>query len=111
MSACSSKETIWSTKVVSPDGSWIANARTDAWSGPGISTAASAVCLARSDEPRTCTDVISYMENEDNPHPQFAWASDNELVVRIPDPSKVDLQTIKFANIRITLEALAAKGS
>ena len=107
----SSRETIWSAKVVSPNGVWIANARTDAWSGPGVGTAASSVCLARTAEPRDCTDVISYMESATNLRPQITWGSDNELVVRIPDPSKVDLQTVKFADIRITLKALPTSAS
>jgi hypothetical protein len=103
--ACS-KEVIWSAKVVSPNGKWIASARTDVWDGPGVGAAATAVCLARSIEPNQCTDVVVYPPSATNPTPKIIWTSDDELVVRIPDPSKVVLQTVKFSNIRIVLEAL-----
>jgi hypothetical protein len=99
-------KTVWSTQVVSPDGRWIAGARTEVWSGPGVGTVESTIYLARSDKPRDFTDVISYPENPANPHPQITWESDDELVVRVPNPTTVDLQMIKLANIRIRLEAL-----
>lgn len=78
------KKTIWSAKAASPDGLWLATARTYAWSGPAVGTAASSVCLARSTGQRECTDVISYMERAGNARPQVVWGSDDELIVRIP---------------------------
>jgi hypothetical protein len=104
-------KTVWSTKVVSPNGQWTAGARTEVWSGPGVGTVESTIYLARSDKPRDSTDVIGYPENPTNPHPQITWGSDDELVVRVPNPATVDLQMIKFASIRIRLEALPNGGS
>ena len=51
--------------------------------------------------------MIVYPPNSANPAPEIKWLSDDELVVRIPDPSKVALQTVKFGNVRIVLEALS----
>jgi hypothetical protein len=104
-------KTVWSTQVVSPNGQWIAAARTEVWSGPGVGTVESTIYLARSDKPRDFTDVVSYPEGPANPHPQIAWESDDELVVRVRNPATVDLQMIKLANIRIRLEALPNSAS
>jgi hypothetical protein len=38
LAACS-KEAIWSIRVVSPNGQWIAGARTDMWDGLGVGAA------------------------------------------------------------------------
>jgi hypothetical protein len=110
LAACS-KEVVWSVRVVSPNGQWIAGARTDMWDGLGVGAAASSVCLARSSEPDKCTDVIVYPPSATSPAPGIKWASDDELVVRIPEPSKVALQTVKFSNVQIVLEALPSPGS
>jgi hypothetical protein len=104
-------KTVWSTKVVSPDGLWIAIARTDVWSGPVVGTAASAICVARSDRPHGCTDVVVYPEGPTNPHPQISWQSDKELLVRVPNPSNLYQQTIMFARLHIKLESLDSAGS
>jgi hypothetical protein len=111
MLAACSKGAIWSTKLVSPNGQWIAGARTDTWDGIGVGAAASAVCIARASEPNNCTDIVVYPPNAMYPTPQITWLSSDDLVVRVPDPSKVVLQTIKFADIRIKLEALPSKDS
>jgi hypothetical protein len=55
------RQTVWSTKAVSPDGQWEAGARTQVWHGPGVGTAASSVYLARTDDPHNSTDIVSYM--------------------------------------------------
>ena len=104
-------KTVWSTKAVSPDGEWIAGARTQTWSGPGIATAASSVYLVRARDPGKPKDIVSYMEGDTTPRPQIAWRSSNELVVYVPYPDDLNLQAIKFADIRILVEPIKGQVS
>jgi hypothetical protein len=104
-------KTVWSTTTTSPDGRWIAAARTQGWSGPGIGTVESSVYLERtqgSGQTREPQEVISYPEGQGNSRPQIKWLSATELVVGIPAQAQVhlDLQVVKFADIQIKLEVL-----
>jgi hypothetical protein len=103
--------TVWSTTATSPDGQWIAGARTQGWSGLGIGTVESSVYLERtrgSRRTREPQDVISYPEDQGNARPQIKWLSARELVVTIPAQaqSHLDLQVVKFADIQIKLEVI-----
>jgi hypothetical protein len=100
--ACGPK-TEWSTKMASPDGRWVAGARTQTWSGPGIGTAATSVYLARARDLQNATDVIGYFEGVASPHPQLRWITSSNLVVEVPDPNNLNLQVVKFADVRITV--------
>lgn len=97
---------IWSTTSVSPDGKWIASARTQMWSGPGIGTVGSSVYLVRAHESHDPTEVVDYLEGAKSPRPQIEWRSVNDLVVRVPNPANLNLQVVKFADIRISVESI-----
>jgi hypothetical protein len=101
---------VWSTTAVSPDGKWIAGARTQMWSGPGIGTVGSSVYLVRAhaSDPR---DVVDYLEGAKSPRPQIEWRSANDLVVRVPSPADLNLQVVKFADIRISVEPIEKHAS
>jgi hypothetical protein len=99
-------KTMWSTTAVSPDGKWIAGARTQMWSGPGNATVASTVNLVRAHDSHDPADIVSYLEGAKSPRPQIEWRSANDLVVRVPNPADLNLQVIKFADIRISVEPL-----
>jgi hypothetical protein len=110
--SCSLKpETIWSTTEPSPDGLWVAGARTQMWSGPGIGTVESSAYLVRANDSHDPRDVISYPEGQGDPHPQIKWRSAKELVVIVPAHTTLDLQVIKFADIQISLEYLPSGAS
>jgi hypothetical protein len=103
--------TVWSTTETSPDGQWIAGARTQGWSGPGIGTVESSVYLERtrgSRQTREPQDVISYPEGQGTVQPQIEWMSATELVVAIPAEAQahLDLQVVKYADIQIKLAVL-----
>jgi hypothetical protein len=107
-------KTVWSTTASSPDGQWIAKARTQGWSGPGIGTVESSVYLERtrgSRRTREPQEVISYPEGQGNARPQIKWLSATELVVGIPAQAHLDLQVVKFADIQIKLEVLPSGAS
>lgn len=103
--------TVWSTTAASPDGRWIAVARTQGWSGPGIGTVESSVYLQRTQGSRQTGqpfDVISYPAGQYNTRPQIKWISATELVVAISAEEKahLDLQVVKFADVQVQVEVL-----
>lgn len=104
-------KTVWSITATSPDGQWIAGARTQGWSGPGIGTVESSVYLERtqgSRQAREPQDVVSYPEGQGNARPQIKWLSTTELVVSIPAQAQahLDLQVVKFADVQIKVHVL-----
>jgi hypothetical protein len=99
-------KTVWSTTSVSPDGMWIAGARTQMWSGPGTGTVGSIVYLVRARDSREPRDIVGYLEGAESPRPQIEWRSASDLVVRVPNPANLNLQVVKFADIRISVEPL-----
>jgi hypothetical protein len=106
-------KTVWSTTAVSPDGNWVASGRTQMWSGPGAAYVASSVHLARANKPNDRTEIISYPEGARDARLHIEWTSAKELTVRVPNPAALDFQAVKFADIRITVDALtgAVSGS
>jgi hypothetical protein len=100
---------VWSSKTTSSNGHWIAGAKTKVWSGPGAAASLTSVYLALSDDESHLTDVVSYPEDPHDPRPEVEWRTDRELVVRVPDPDGLILQTILFSDVHISVEALHKK--
>jgi len=44
-----------------------------------------------------------------DPRSEVEWRTDRELVVRVPDPDGLVLQTILFSDVHISVEALHKK--
>ena len=101
-------KTVWSTTAVSPDGKWIASGRTQTWSGPGIGTVESSVHLARAEKPNDRMEIISYPEGARDARPNIEWTSARELTVHVPNPTALDFQAVKAADIRIRVDAIAS---
>jgi hypothetical protein len=101
-------KTVWSTTAVSPDGNWVASGRRQMWSGPGTGNVESSVHLARANKPNDRTEIISYPEGARDARPHIEWTSAKELTVRVPNPAALDFQAVKFADIRITVAAIAS---
>jgi hypothetical protein len=97
---------VWSERKTSPSGKWIASSRTEVWSGPGVGTVESSVSISRADKPSESVDIVSYPEGTADARAQVIWNSDKELLIRVPNPAVVDLQMIKFADVRIYVEQL-----
>jgi hypothetical protein len=103
-------ETVWSTTLISPDGKWVAGARTQMWSGPGVGTAGSSVYISRADDPRNLTVIVDYPLGAVDIHPQIKWRSAQELEVGVPNTETLTFQAVKFADIRITVKGISNIG-
>jgi hypothetical protein len=66
------------------------------------------VQLARADKPNDRTVIISYPEGARDARPKIEWTSARELTVRVPNPAALDFQAVKFVDIRITVDSIAA---
>jgi hypothetical protein len=99
--------TVWSTQASSPDGKWVALARTDRYSGPGNAYISTTVLL-RSTTRSTDQAVIEY---PDGGFPLYlVWLTPSRLQVRLNKHVDLNLQVVKFANVEIDVRDSATVG-
>ena len=108
---CKDGATTWSAEVRSPDAQWVATARTQSWSGPGTAYDATTVYLAqRSGSP---TAVLGFSHQFQTMKLVMTWPMPRHLDVaygpseRPGDSVKVDLETVRFGDVDITLHQLS----
>lgn len=105
LAACGANPvTIATQSARSPDGAWLAVARTDRYSGPGNAGLFELVALIRL---RGRRDTIQVLELEaPGPPPieiQLGWQSATTLRIVYTQAAAVDLQTIRAAGINIAV--------
>ena len=95
--------TIWSKEARSPDGYWLATARTKQWSGPGTAYVATSVYLKRTNGPKDEIEVLEF-SHEDTPRMYLAmdWVTPKHLDVTYGSRATIDFQAIKCSGIDIT---------
>ena len=104
---CSNRVTTWSTEVRSPDGSWLATARPEQWSGPGNAYDATTVSLKRKDSSEA-TDVVVLSHQYDRIVLTLKWPTPTHLEVSVA-PSKagdklsLDYQVARMAGVDVTV--------
>ena len=117
LSGCHNSPTVWKQDVRSPDGAWIATARTDQWGGFGsgwIDTTVSIRKVNRTVNDGKPFDVFSYpgggsipksyvlsTENADS-QLQIVWLTPRHLQITHLSPVNPDLVVVRFADIDIS---------
>lgn len=99
--------TIASIDLKSPDGGWIALARTEQYSGPGNAGLYESVWLERTAGKRDAIEVL--LLDEENPPPvdvKLQWLTPSHLEIAYREPATVDFHLIKYASIDISLRVL-----
>lgn len=110
---CQDVKTIWSMEVRSPDGHWLAIAKTVQHFGPGTAGIQTIVYLkSNSDDP---TQILLLSHNGDDQSPlinlTMKWISPTHLYVAYTGHPTLDVQTVKFGGIDISVQNLSnAKG-
>jgi hypothetical protein len=113
--------TIWSTEVRSPDGQWLATARTDQYGGPGNAGIYTIVSLKRTSVSLPPYDVLSFSCNGPAPSPYhldkanaggtidliMRWENSSHLIVTYDGHATVDTQAIRFAGVDVSLQDLS----
>lgn len=117
LAGCHSSPTVWKQDFRSPDGAWVATARTDQWGGFGSAWVETTVSIKKLD--RTVNDgkpfdVFSYpggssipksyiLSNENADQKlQIVWLTPHHLQISHLSPVNPDLAVVRFADIDIS---------
>jgi hypothetical protein len=106
---CQDVQTIWSAEARSPDGHWLAIANTIQHFGPGTAGIVTIVYLKwNSNPPR---EVLLFSPDErDTSHTinlAMKWVSPSHLDVTYNGHATLDVQTVKFGGIDISVRSLS----
>jgi hypothetical protein len=103
--------TIWTAEARSPDGLWLASARTDQHGGFASSGVETIVYLKRTNDSRPPVQVLGFIHD-----PNFKagtinltmkWATPSHLDVTYNGPASLDFQVVKCAGIDISVRELS----
>ena len=108
LSACKKAATIWSTEVRSPDGRWLAIARTDQYSGPGNAALLTTVHLRRTTGPQDPIEVLLFMQDAKSIELKMNWPTPSHLEVTYKQPAVIDFQAIKCGGVDISVRDLSS---
>lgn len=106
---CQDVMTTWSAEAVSPDGRWLATARSQHWGGPGTAYDATTVYLKPMKGSLPPTEVLSFSHQYTTMNLKMAWLTPTHLDVTYgpsanpEDQVSLDFQAIKYATVEISV--------
>ena len=109
LAGCQNPRTTWSAEARSPDGLWLATARSQQWGGPGAAYDATTVYLKRTKGPQEPIEVLGFSHQYATMNLRMEWSSPTQLSVaygpstRPHDHVDVNFQAVKCAGIDISL--------
>jgi uncharacterized protein YceK len=109
LSGCSNVATIWSTEVRSPDGRWLAMARTDQYSGPGNAALLTTVFLKHTKGPKSPIEVLLFTQDAKSIDLKMNWPTSSHLEVTYKQPAVIDFQAIKCGGVDISVRDLTSE--
>src|SRR5437879_1156976 len=98
----------WSAEARSPDGYWLAVARSEQWSGPGNAYDATTVYLKPLKGSQRSTQVLGFSHQYATMNLKMEWATPTHLKViygesaNAGDHVNLDFQVVKYAGIDIS---------
>jgi hypothetical protein len=105
--ACKDVATIWSTEVPSPDGQWLATARTDQYGGPGTAGLLTTVYLKRTERPPPPIQILMFSQNTASIDLKMNWLTPSQLEVTYRGEATLDFQAVKCAGVDISMQNLS----
>jgi hypothetical protein len=111
-SGCHDVATTWSAEARSPDGLWIATARSQQWGGPGTAYDATSVYLRRAKASHS-TQILLFSHQYATMHLKMKWVTPTHLDVTYGASTKpgdrisLDFQVAKIDGIDISVQPLA----
>ncbi len=111
LSACRDNPTMtWSSEARSPDGRWIASARTDQYSGPGNAGLYTTVELRRTSGQKSPMEILLLDQQEVGPITlKMNWLTSSHLEVAYTEHATLDFQVVKSAGIDISVRDLSSE--
>lgn len=107
LSCSQDRSTIWHATLRSPDGQWVAAARTYDYGGPGTATVMSIVSLTRTIGAKTSEVVLAYGEDPtDLSRPVLRWLSKRHLEVEFRSAQHLDTQVVRYEGIDISVRLI-----
>jgi hypothetical protein len=110
---CQDVGTTWSEEARSPDGNWLATARSQQWGGPGTAYDATTVYLKWVKGSRPPTEVLVFSHQYATMVLKMEWVTATHLeVIYGPSPGpadhvSLDFQVVKCAGIEISVHDLS----
>jgi hypothetical protein len=111
--SCQNPVTTWSAEARSPDGYWLATARSQQWSGPGNAYDATSVYLKRTNASEDPIEILGFSHQYATMNLKMEWVTPRHLEVTygasINPGDQVDLyfQAVKCAGIEISVRELS----
>jgi hypothetical protein len=112
-SGCQDVATTWSAEARSPDGLWLATARSQQWGGPGTAYDATVVYLKWIQGSQPPTQVLGFSHQYATMNLKMEWLTPTHLYVtygpsaRPGDHVSLDFQAIKCGGIEISVRDLS----
>jgi hypothetical protein len=103
LAGCRDVATIWSSESRSPDGRWIATARTEQYGGPGTAGVLSTVFLEQVYGRRDKIQVLQLSQDAASVELKLNWLAPTHLEITYKQPASVDFQAIKCGGIDISV--------
>jgi hypothetical protein len=112
---CRDVATIWSAEARSPDGHWLASARTKQYGGPGAAGVQTSVYLKRTNDSRPPIEILG-LSNESAYPPGITgvvmnWLTPSHLEVTYKGHASLYFQVVKCAGIDISVRDLSSKAT
>ena len=108
---CRDAKTISAAESQSPDGQWIALARTDQYSGPGTAGILSTVSLRQVKGRQDRIEVLQLSHDTISVDLKMNWITPSHLEITYRQPASVDFQAIKCGGIDVSVRALSNAGT
>jgi hypothetical protein len=114
-SGCQDVATTWSAEAQSPDGLWVATARSQQWGGPGTAYDATTVYLQRIKGSQPPTQVLAFSHQYETMNLKMKWLTPTHLEVtygvsaKPGDHVSLDFQAVKCGGIDISARDLSSE--
>ena len=110
---CQDVGTTWSAEVRSPDGQFVASARTQQWGGPGTAYDATTVDLQRVGSSQAPMEILEFSHQYSRMNLEMKWLTPTHLEVAYGPSTKegdsvsLDFQVVKIAGIDVSVRNLS----
>jgi hypothetical protein len=108
---CQDVQTIWSAEARSPDGYWIATAKTEQHGGPGTAGVVTSVYLQRTNRSFPPVEILDFFHDPRDPsgtiNLAMKWTSPSHLDATYNGRASLNFQVVKCAGVEISVRVVS----